>query len=430
VHFGLGTATRVEQIVVRFPSGAVTRLDGVSADRVVDVLAPDATPRATATAAASCTPGAHARSVARIWNDAAVRVLRAGNAPDPVQARDLFDLALAVERAYDAAAPSQRDEAISYAAYRLLLWQAAHNENLAQTFGILERQLRGLCYPPGRTTGLGNRLAAAAIAGSRTDGANESLRYADPTYTPQNQPLIVAQAGSTVHDATFWQPLALSQVSPRGSGTVPADVQTFTGSQWGAVRTFAGKVAIGPPALGDPAGGRYRRAAMAVIRATARPKQRVEVSPVGLNASLPSRGLRADVELDLKLNAALNDAAVSVYGAKRAYQAPRPISMIRYLAFNHELPLVAGLTRNRGGVVEVRLGGRWVRGDRWTPPSPTPASPGYPSAPAAYAAAAARVLGHAPTPDGVAQGIELPQDAAAGRTIGARAASRVLAKLR
>jgi hypothetical protein len=169
---------------------------------------------------------------------------------------------------------------------------------------------------------------------------------------------------------------------------------------------------------------------MAVIRATARPKQRVEVSPVGLNASLPSRGLRADVELDLKLNAALNDAAVSVYGAKRAYQAPRPISMIRYLAFNHELPLVAGLTRNRGGVVEVRLGGRWVRGDRWTPPSPTPASPGYPSAPAAYAAAAARVLGHAPTPDGVAQGIELPQDAAAGRTIGARAASRVLAKLR
>jgi hypothetical protein len=40
------------------------------------------------------------------------------------------------------------------------------------------------------------------------------------------------------------------------------------------------------------------------------------------------------------------------------------------------------------------------------------------------------VLGHAPTPDGVAQGIELPQDAAAGRTIGARAASRVLAKLR
>jgi Na+-translocating ferredoxin:NAD+ oxidoreductase RnfD subunit len=445
VHFGLGTATRVDQLVVRFPSGAVTRLDGVTADRVVHVLAPDVAPRApqaaTTAVLPSCSRATDGRSVARIWNDAAVRVLRLGEAAEPVQARDLYDLALAVRRAYrdsDVAVPihhfGARDEAISYAAYRLLLWQAASNSNLAATFGVLERQLRALCYSPAYTGGLGNRIAAEAIASARADGANQSLHYADPTYTPRNQPLIVAQAGSTVHDATFWQPLALAQVSPRGSGTVPADVQSFVGSQWGSVRTFAGKVPLKAPALGDPAGRRYREAALAVIRATASaaaPKT-ADASPAALNAGLPSHGLKGDVDLDLRLNAVLNDAAVSVYAAKRAYEAPRPISMIRYLAFNDQLPIVAVLTRRPCATTEVRLRGRWVRGDRWTPAAPTPASPGYPSADAAFAAAAAAVLGRAPTPApaGVAQGIELPQDAAAGRAIGAAVAKRVLAKLR
>src|SRR6185437_7914492 len=238
---------------------------------------------------------------------------------------------------------------------------------------------------------LGNRIAAAAIATSGGDGSNEALHYADPTYTPENQPLIVAQAGSTVHDATFWQPLALAQVSPRGSGAVPAAVQSFVGSQWGAVRTFAGKVAVAAPTVGDPDGAVYRRTAMAAIRATAGSSApaTVDPSPAAWNAALdgmPNADLRADVEVDLALNAALNDTAVAAYGAKRTYQTPRPISMIRYLAFNGRLPIVAGLTRRAGKTVEVRVGGRWVRGDRWAPPAPTPPSPGYPSTDAAFAA--------------------------------------------
>ncbi len=432
VHFGLGRATRVERLVVRFPSGAVTRLDGVPANRVVKVLAPDAIRRASRAAPASCTRTTH-DSVARRWNDTAVEVLRLGNAPDPVAARDLYDLSLVVKQAYDRTPPARADAAISYAAYRLLLWQASHLENLSRTFALLESRLRALCYSPTVTRGTGNRLAAAMIASTRGDGTNETLHYADPGYTPRNQPLIVAQPGSTVHDATFWQPLALAQFSPRGSGAVPARVEPFVGSQWGSVRTFAGKVRVKPPALGDPSGKRYREAALAVLRATAAAgaASRAPTTPTGLNTGLPSRGLKGDVELDLRLNAALNDVAVSVYGAKREYEAPRPISIIRYLAFNDQLPLVAGLTRKAGDTIEVRLRGRWVRGDRWTPPAPTPASPGYPSASAAYEAAAARVLRRAPRADvGVAQGIELPQDAAAGRAIGAAVARRVLAKLR
>jgi hypothetical protein len=245
-----------------------------------------------------------------------------------------------------------------------------------------------------------------------------------------------------VHDATFWQPLALAQVSPRGSGAVPAAVQSFVGSQWGGGRTFAGKVAVPAPKVGDPDGAAYREAAIAAIRATAGSSRTASVdpSPAGWNAALdglPPGDLRRDVEVDLALNAALNDAAVAAYGAKRTYQTPRPISMIRYLAFNGRLPVVAGLTRRAGKTIEVRVGGRWVRGDRWAPPAPTPASPGYPSTNAAFSAAAEGVLGKAfaaraarAANVGVEQGTELPADVTAGEALGSAVAKRVLARLR
>ncbi len=37
VHFGLGDATRVRELVVRYPDGRETRLTGVRADRLVTV---------------------------------------------------------------------------------------------------------------------------------------------------------------------------------------------------------------------------------------------------------------------------------------------------------------------------------------------------------------------------------------------------------
>jgi hypothetical protein len=40
VHFGLGRATRVEQVTVRFPNGKTARLRNVAVDRVVDVATP------------------------------------------------------------------------------------------------------------------------------------------------------------------------------------------------------------------------------------------------------------------------------------------------------------------------------------------------------------------------------------------------------
>ena len=458
VHFGLGNAVTAARVIVRYPWGATTTLTGLRADRIVTVAVP-AQPRPAgppaAAALAGCTPATHGLSAARFWDEAAVAVLRSGNASEPVQARDLYDLSAAVSRAYAAErTASARNEAIAYAAYRLLLWQASYDANLEQAFGLLTKRLRALCLSPDftRATGpspaaAGNRIAAAAIASDARDGSNEELHYADPTYTPENGPLILAQPGSTVHDATFWQPLALAQVAPRGGSAVPSQVQTFVASQWGRVRTFAGaRIDAGPPSLGDPSGATYKDAALAVIRATSgtATPQPVDTSPVGWNevaATLPSRGLESDVRLQLALNGALNDAAVAAWGAKRQYQSPRPISMIRYLAFNGQLPIVAGLTRRAGQDTFVRFDGRWVSGSSWSARTLTPASPGWVSGDSAFAYAANRVLtalggrsfaGRAAAASrlGVSEGIELHEDAAAGRWIGVRAGDRALARIR
>jgi hypothetical protein len=166
--------------------------------------------------------------------------------------------------------------------------------------------------------------------------------------------------------------------------------------------------------------------------------------------------LAKDVRLYLGVNGALNDAAVATWGAKRAYLAPRPISMIRYLAFQGQssdrnqaiysddgLPLVPGLVelRLRAGKVEVLSRGRWIDGAAWSPPVPTPASPGGVAEGSAFAAAAGKVLtaltgrsfaaeireaSAAP----VADGIDVPSDTVAGRVLGRRVAALVLRKLR
>jgi hypothetical protein len=131
--------------------------------------------------------------------------------------------------------------------------------------------------------------------------------------------------------------------------------------------------------------------------------------------------LEWDVKLYLALNGAVHDAAVAAWGAKRHYDTARPISMIRYLAARHELPLVPGLVevvtkasstpgaRHAGlpvGEEVVRAwranpdgqpaGVGWVPATQWLPyqlPTfVTPAFAGYVSGHSTFSRAAAEVL--------------------------------------
>jgi ASPIC and UnbV/FG-GAP-like repeat/NQR2, RnfD, RnfE family len=499
VHFGLGSATSVARLVVRFPFGGTRVLRNVAAGRVVVVTPPPAAPPARAPATATvgdCTPTTQsARSLAELWDATAVSVLRQAGASPPIEARTLFRLSTAMWdawAAYDPAAKGYlvsakaraadperaRETAISYAAYRVLLWDVSFDRNLARTFAALSARLRSFCYSPGfvdtrggSPAALGNRIAAAIIAAGTRDGSLESRHFVDTTYAPENDPLVVAQAVSTVHDATFWQPLAFAQVAPQGLAPLPADIQTFAAAQWGRVRSFAlprsGRglpIDPGAPPLGDPTSAPYRDAALAAIRATSRPVGAPpDASPLAWNAiantlprpAQPAQRLRFDVRLYFSLNAALHDAAIAAWGAKRTYQSPRPISMIRYLAFQGQssdkrsasysregLPLVHGLTElSTTGRVLVLERGRWVPGASWTPSEPTPPSPGWVSEESTFAYAANGVLtaltGRSLAADaarlaqaGVDGGIETPADEAAGREVGADVGRLVLAKAR
>jgi hypothetical protein len=451
VHFGLGRATGVERLTVRYPWGGVSRLANVAAGRVVEVPAPKPQPPVRTTAAA-CS-AAHVSAIARYWDETAVRVLDEGGASMPVQARDLYDLSAAMSSALAHAPRAQtaRNAAISYAAYRLLLWRASFNANLGRTFSTLAARLRALCYSPDdtRTRGaspvaLGNRIAAAAIAAGGHDGSLEAEHYVDASFGSQNQPLILAQSGSTVHDATFWQPLALGEIAEHGLGPVPAKIQQFADAQWGRVRLSPGGYAIspGPPPFRSASARSYTKAAVAVIRNTASraTAAKGESSPASWNLAydaLPPAALGQDVRRLVVLNGALNDAAVAVWRAKRAYQAPRPISMIRYLAFNNRLPLVSGLVERSHGQTLVRSRGRWVPGARWAPLAATPPSPGWVSEQSAFAFAASTVLtaltgrsferqAERMSAAALANGIETPADAAAGRKLGTEIGTRAL----
>ena len=475
VHFGLGSRTRVQRLTVRYPWGATSVLHDVPADRIVGVrVPPRQRPRVSRSSAsariAACAPASASRSIATVWNRTAVAALRSGAASEPVQARDLFDLSNAMWNTWKATsrnAASAQSEAVSYAAFRVLVWQASFNSNLGRTFALLTRKLRSLCLSPdfsstsGRSpAALGNRIGAAAIAAARHDGSNEALHYADPTFTSPNHPLIVHATGSTVENASFWQPLALGTIQPHSLTAIPADVQSFVGAEWGHVSTFAlsrsrRKLVLGVP---DPSGSAYKRGAVAVLRATSTSATAPRVwTPLSWNTLAEKEApgkLAADVRLYLGLDGALNDAAVATWGAKRTYRLPRPVSMIRYLAFQGQssdqksadysadgLPLVPGLIELRDGKLEVLSHGRWIDGGIWTPPTATPPSPGGVAEASAFAYAAGSVLsaltGHsyaeqirAASMAPIADGIDVPSDVTAGRALGERVAADVLRKLR
>jgi hypothetical protein len=306
LQFGLGDATTVSELIVRYPGDAETHLTDITADRIVTVrsppiVRPTPTVRPTQYLIDGCVRSdLHGRSVARVWNEALLDAIRRDIPAPTTHARNLFHVSAAMWDAWAAYDPkaegyfvtekdrapdveAAREAAISYAAYRILLWRYALGANMRVTFNELTATMRSLCYRIDFTStkgdspaALGNRIAAAVIRYGKHDGSLESLHYADESYTPVNAPLVVAQPGIAIHDPTFWQPLALDQSVSQNGLTIPGKVQTFIGAQWGHVRGFALRpsktglpVDPGPPPVGTPDTAAYKQAAVDVIRKSA-----------------------------------------------------------------------------------------------------------------------------------------------------------------
>jgi hypothetical protein len=251
--------------------------------------------------AENCTRGdLGGHSVARLWDEQTLDLIREVVPAPTVHARNLFHVSVAMWdawAAYDptadgylvterhqvaaADATAAREAAMSYAAYRILLWRYATVSDLGTAKQQLDATMASLCYRTDIATtegdtpaALGNRIAAAVIAYGEDDGSLEDERYKDPDYHPVNGPLEVAKPGTVMRDPNRWQPLSLAKQLSQNGLPIPGQVQTFIGPHWGRVKSFAlppseSGVPIDPgtpPRLGTATDQEYKDEAVAIIR--------------------------------------------------------------------------------------------------------------------------------------------------------------------
>ena len=226
-------------------------------------------------------------SVARRWDEATLDAIRRALPNPPLHARNLFHTSAAMWDAWAAYEPTAsgyflnekhtasdvtaaREEAMSYAAYRVLTERYMKATGGSDSLSEFDDVMDSLCYPLTVTTtqgdspaAVGNRIAAAIIAFGLTDGSNETLGYTDPDYKPVNPPLVVASTGiPPMVDPTRWQPLQIPHMISQNGIPVTNGVQQAVGTHWGHVTSFAmppggpNGTPIDPgygPRLGDPA---------------------------------------------------------------------------------------------------------------------------------------------------------------------------------
>src|SRR5215211_4129894 len=112
LHFGLGEARKVRELVVRVPGRADTRIADVTANQVVDVEPPerDAPPEASPPSSylvEDCTrPSTEQRSVARRWDEALLDSIRRDVPAPTTHARNLFHVSAAMWDAWAAYDPT------------------------------------------------------------------------------------------------------------------------------------------------------------------------------------------------------------------------------------------------------------------------------------------------------------------------------------
>ena len=246
-----------------------------------------------------CVVGANSEwSVSRQWNEVALDAIRNDLPAPTVHARNLYHMSAAMFDAWaayddDAVAvflsekhsasdtEAARDEAISYAAYRVLEARYIDSVGVIETIPALDTLMSELCYPIDMTetvgddpAALGNRIAEAILEAGLVDGSNEAGGY-EADYEAVNPPLVVRASGTTMVDPNRWQPLAIDDMVSQNGILLDSGVQEFIDPHWGFVTGFAlpAPPSTGlpidpgiPPHLGDPTTDqRFKEAAVEVI---------------------------------------------------------------------------------------------------------------------------------------------------------------------
>jgi hypothetical protein len=215
-------------------------------------------------------------SVARKWNEATLLAIRNDFARPTVHARNLFHTSVAMYDVWAAYEPSvqtfflgkklgaytcpfngvptplniqtAREEAISYAMYRLLNHRFKASPGAAKSLPYIDslfvamgydKNFTSSNYSTGTAAALGNYIAEQLIAFGLQDGANERNSYGNLFYKPVNSPLVTKFAGNTMEDPNRWQPLSLDVFIDQSGNVIPVNTPLFLSPEWGRVTPFS-----------------------------------------------------------------------------------------------------------------------------------------------------------------------------------------------
>lgn len=288
-----------------------------------------------------------ANSVAREWNEQLLGAIRLAIPNPPAHARNLFHTATVMYNAwaaYDATAVgyiynekvatppgdllAARNEAISYAAYRLLRTRFASGTGWEAARANFDAELTALGYStavgqaPATNAAtpaeLGKRIADAIITWSAADGFNNTA-YPQPYDSTVNPNVLVPlsvlgmngnftpnmQLGFGIPAATnpnFWQPLDLSSSITQNGIPIPGGQQPFLGVQslattpFSLKRTdpvkpwldpFGGPSRLSTPGYPSASDAAYKEAALSVLRASSQlnDQTEIDISPASIGNS-------------------------------------------------------------------------------------------------------------------------------------------------
>jgi hypothetical protein len=209
-------------------------------------------------------PRGTAQSTARQWKEVLLEAIRHDKARPTVHARNLYHVSAAMwdawaayddtadqlflqERATAGDIQAAREEAISHAACRLLLYRFNNSVGAATTVPLVNQTMINLGFDPQNTSAvgaspsaLGNRIANAIIAFGQADNSNEAADYGNLFYTPVNDPLFPDFPGNPdIMDPNRWQPLAIEFFVDQGGNPIPLGSLEFLSPEWGVVPGFA-----------------------------------------------------------------------------------------------------------------------------------------------------------------------------------------------
>ena len=216
-------------------------------------------------------------SVARRWNEVLLEGIRNDYARPTVHARNLFHISAAMYdcwAAYENGADpyflgrevsgfktdfdgvptpndieAAREEALSYACYRLIRFRFINSPGAEETLTLAEALMANLGYDATNETinyhtgvpaSLGNYIAQRIIDFGRQDGSGEAFDFDNEYYLPVNNALLVSGVGNpSIEDPNRWQPLAFEVFVDQAGNEIPGNIPEFLSPEWGNTIPFS-----------------------------------------------------------------------------------------------------------------------------------------------------------------------------------------------